>query len=184
MTRTVSLGPPQDLQKEHFTRVLRGHIDLARAIFPPKTLGVQLDVLARNPLWEIRLDYEHGTGHGVGSYLSVHEGPQSISKRPHPVPLQCGMVVSNEPKYYRINKYGIRLENLMVVVEKNPSQDKQLGFQTLTLVPFERYLIAPQLLASWHIDWLNDYHQKVYETHATHLEEEARVWLLQQTQPI
>jgi len=128
VTLTVSLGPPQDLQKQHFTRVLRGHIDLARAIFPPpqkkKTLGVQLDVLARNPLWEIKLDYEHGTGHGVGSYLAVHEGPQSISKRPHPVPLQRGLVVSNEPGYYRINKYGIRLENLMVVVEKNPSQDK------------------------------------------------------------
>jgi len=149
ITRTVGIGSATAEQRECYTRVLKGHIALATARFPKGTTGTQLDTLARQHLWEVGLDYDHGTGHGVGSYLGVHEGPQRISKTPSIVNLQKGMILSNEPGYYKAGEFGIRLENLVLVVPAEPtsSTDREwLVFETLTLVPFDRHLIDLSLL--------------------------------------
>src|SRR5216684_4385350 len=147
ITRTVAIGTPSAEMRDHFTRVLKGHIALATARFPKGTTGAQLDALARRALWQKGLDYDHGTGHGVGSYLSVHEGPQRISKAPNAQPLLPGMIVSNEPGYYKTGAYGIRIENLVVV---QPSEERgecdMLCFETVTLAPLDRTLVAPDLL--------------------------------------
>jgi Xaa-Pro aminopeptidase len=137
ITRTVAVGPQAAEAKDRFTRVLKGHIALALARFPKGTTGSQLDALARYSLWQAGLDYDHGTGHGVGSFLSVHEGPQRISKIPNRVALEPGMIVSNEPGYYKTGAYGIRIENLVTVIEDAPPGDERpmLAFETLTLAP-------------------------------------------------
>ena len=151
--------------RERFTLVLKGHIAIATARFPEGTRGIDLDPFARRALWEHGLDYDHGTGHGVGSYLSVHEGPQSIS-RAGMAALEPGMICSNEPGYYKEGAYGIRIENLVLVTEPEtpPGGDREMmGFETLTLVPIDRRLIVPELLSPDEIAWLDAYHARVCE---------------------
>jgi len=168
ITRTVAIGEPSDEMRDRFTRVLKGHIAIATAVFPKGTRGSQLDSFARRPLWEAGLDYAHGTGHGVGSFLAVHEGPQRIS----PVgsaqsggdePLQAGMIISNEPGYYKTGDYGIRIENLVLVVEREieGAEKEMLGFETLTFAPIDRRLIDAQMLDPEELVWLNCYHAHV-----------------------
>jgi Xaa-Pro aminopeptidase len=173
VTRTVAIGVPSKEMVENFTRVLKGHIALARAKFPRGTSGAQLDVLAREHLWRAGLDYDHGTGHGVGSFLSVHEGPCGISKRAHQ-PLLEGMIISNEPGFYKPNEYGIRIENLMLV-EK--ADEKFLQFRTLTLAPLDPNLIDFQMLTRPERKWLAQYHEKILESFASDLDQKNLAWL-------
>jgi Xaa-Pro aminopeptidase len=179
ITRTLAVGVPTSEMRERFTRVLKGHIAIARALFPDGTTGAQLDSFARQFLWEAGLDFDHGTGHGVGSYLSVHEGPARISKL-GTVPLRRGMILSNEPGYYKTGAYGIRIENLVLVTEA-PSvagAEKPLNaFETLTLVPIDRRLINPDMLTAEETRWLDRYHARVAATLAPLLDAPARVWL-------
>ena len=168
VTRTLIVGTPTPEMQDRFTRVLKGHIALARAIFPAGTKGVQLDALARQHLWNAGLDYNHGTGHGVGSYLSVHEGPQRIaaawSAQPGgDEPLQPGMILSNEPGYYKQGAYGIRIENL-VLVERRSAEGAEreiMGFKELTLAPIDKRLVDVSLLTAEERDWWNTYHARV-----------------------
>jgi len=188
ITRTVLLGRTATReQKERFTRVLQGHIALARARFPEGTLGVRLDVLARGALWEAGLDYNHGTGHGVGAYLSVHEGPQNIGTRPGGLPLEAGNILSNEPGFYVEGAYGIRVENLILVVEdaefSTPAR-KWLRFETITLCPIDRRLIEPALLAPEERRWLDDYHREVLRTLRPQLEAADAAWLRRACAPL
>ena len=187
VTRTVAIGKPTQEMKDRYTRVLKGHIALATAQFPDGTTGGQLDTLARKPLWDIGLDYEHGTGHGVGSYLGVHEGPQNISKRPTQVELEPGMVVSNEPGYYKSGGYGIRIENLVMVRTVKPQkgwEKKLLGFETLTCAPFDLNLIEPKLLTRGEIEWINGYHAWVRKSLEKKLDKPVRAWLAKATKPL
>ena len=187
VTRTVAIGPPTAEQRDRFTRVLRGHIQLAMARFPKGTTGSQLDALARAPLWEAGLDFDHGTGHGVGSYLSVHEGPQRISKVGSNVALRPGMIVSNEPGYYKTGEYGIRIESLVVVTPLPSPRGGEVtlyGFETLTLAPIDRTLVAPELLTPAEIAWLDAYHARVREAIAPKVDRETAAWLTQATQPL
>ncbi|MEB3702747.1 Creatinase/Prolidase, APP and Peptidase_M24_C domain-containing protein [Candidatus Bealeia paramacronuclearis] len=186
VTRTIALGTPTQEQKENFTRVLKGHIALASAKFPEGTTGAQLDVLARLALWKEGLDYDHGTGHGVGSYLNVHEGPQSISKASRDVPLQPGMILSNEPGYYKTNAYGIRIESL-VVVKSEPTLSEQkpfYGFETITCAPIDRNLIISEMLTASEKDWLNSYHTWVYETLLEFMDASESAWLKSVTEAL
>ena len=179
ITRTVAVGVPSDEMRERFTLVLKGHIAIATARFPKGTRGIDLDPFARRALWEKGLDYDHGTGHGVGSYLSVHEGPQSIS-RAGMAELQPGMICSNEPGYYKEGAYGIRIENLVLVTppETPPGGDRPImGFETLTLVPIDRRLIVKELLSTAEIHWLDAYHARVSEVISPLLDAEVRHWL-------
>src|SRR6266851_2019597 len=163
ITRTVAVGEPSAEMRDRFTRVLRGHIAIARAVFPDGTTGAQLDSFARQFLWSEGLDFDHGTGHGVGSYLSVHEGPARISKL-GTAALKHGMILSNEPGYYKTGGYGIRIENLVLVVEgpKVEGGEKPLNtFETLTLVPIDRRLIEMSMLSYDEISWIEIYHAKV-----------------------
>jgi len=187
ITRTVAIGDPGATIRRHFTLVLKGHIALDRAIFPAGTNGTQLDVLARQFLWQAGLDYDHGTGHGVGAYLSVHEGPQRISKVLNGHALRPGMVVSNEPGYYRDGAYGIRCENLVVVNELPDRQadgPQMLGFEALTLVPFDQRLIEPALLTGAETEWLDRYHARVRDAIGPLLEGDDRAWLERATAAI
>lgn len=186
ITRTVAIGNPGDEVRRMFTLVLKGHIALDQARFPPGTTGTQLDALARQFLWREGYDFDHGTGHGVGVFLSVHEGPQRISKNPSRVALRPGMIVSDEPGYYRDKAYGIRCENLVVVTEvQNPGAERpMLGFEALTLVPFDYRLIDASLLSGPELQWLNDYHQHVLETVGPLLGATDRDWLVQATRHI
>jgi len=178
ITRTVIVGTPSDEMKDRFTRVLKGHIALATAKFPEGTTGAALDAFARRPLWDAGLDYDHGTGHGVGSYLSVHEGPQNISKRPVTQALKPGMIVSNEPGYYKAGEYGIRIENLIVVQEcAAGSERKMMEFETITLAPIDLDLVEPMLLTDEETNWLNAYHERVRETLERLVDDETRAWL-------
>jgi Xaa-Pro aminopeptidase len=178
VTRTLALGEPTQQMRHHFTLVLKGHIALARARFPEGTTGGQLDALARSPLWDAGLDFDHGTGHGVGSYLSVHEGPQRISKSGS-APLEPGMIVSNEPGYYRAGEYGIRIENLVLVkkAEIKNAERPMLEFETLTLAPIDRNLIDVAMLTAAERDWVNAYHARVYAELADRVDETERKWL-------
>ena len=181
VTRTIFLGPtPSPEQKKHYTLVLKGHIALAKAIFPPGTSGIQLDMLARQPLLQEGLEYNHGTGHGVGHFLNVHEGPQGISPRANPhVSLQPGMILSNEPGFYEAGAYGIRLENMILVkkaIVKN-AKTPLLAFETLTLAPMARNLIEIKMLTQEEKTWLNIYHKKVWLHLAPLLPEEDALWL-------
>jgi Xaa-Pro aminopeptidase len=187
VTRTVAIGTPSTEQRERFTRVLKGHIAIATARFPVGTTGSQLDALARVPLWEVGLDYDHGTGHGVGSYLSVHEGPQRISKVPNRIALKPGMIVSNEPGYYKANAYGIRIETLVVVIPepKRPGEERDmLGFETLTLVPIDTTLVEPRLLTEKERAYLNEYHARVRKVVTQLVEPEVGAWLAKVTAPV
>ncbi len=186
VTRTVVIGRSTSEQKDRFTRVLKGHIALAQAQFPRGTSGSQLDALARQSLWDVGLDYDHGTGHGVGSFLSVHEGPQRISKIPSPVALEPGMIVSNEPGYYKTGEYGIRIENLVAVREADaPGAERpMLCFETLTLAPIDRDLIEPSLLSPREIAWLDAYHARVRGTLGPLVDKETAAWLEKVTQPL
>jgi Xaa-Pro aminopeptidase len=186
ITRTVAIGTPSAEMRDRFTRVLKGHIALAMARFPAGTTGSQLDALARYALWQAGLDYDHGTGHGVGAYLSVHEGPHRISKMANNVALQPGMIVSNEPGYYKTDAYGIRIENLVAVREaKIEGADRRyLEFETLTLAPIDLACIEPSLLTEAERRWLNDYHRRVRETVGSKLNEATRAWLGEATRAI
>jgi Xaa-Pro aminopeptidase len=186
VTRTLALGTPTAEMRDRFTRVLKGHIALASIRFPEGTTGAELDVLARQYLWEIGMDYGHGTGHGVGCYLSVHEGPQAISKRSK-VPLKPGMVLSNEPGYYKAGAYGIRIENLQAVVEIlgiTGSDKKLFGFETLTLVPIDRRAVEVSMLTDAELKWLNAYHLRVRQVLRSMVDESSAVWLEAATLPI
>ncbi|HEX7075422.1 MAG TPA: aminopeptidase P family protein [Hyphomicrobiaceae bacterium] len=186
ITRTIAIGQPTAEMCERYTLVLKGHIAIATARFPKGTRGIEIDAFARRALWEKGLDFDHGTGHGVGSYLSVHEGPQSISRRGM-APLEPGMIVSNEPGYYKEGAYGIRLENLVLVTgpEIPPGGDREmLSFETLTLAPFDRRLIRPDLLTSAELDWLNSYHARVGKIIGAELGPDDRAWLAAATAPI
>lgn len=185
VTRTIAIGRPADEMRERFTLVLRGHIAVATARFPKGTTGAQIDAFARRALWHHGLDFDHGTGHGVGSYLSVHEGPQSLSKRSH-VPLEPGMIVSNEPGYYKTGAYGIRIENLLLVTAPEAvsgGEREMMGFETLTLVPIDRRLIEPRLMTTDELAWLNAYHARVREVIAPQIVQD-RAWLEDATAPI
>jgi Xaa-Pro aminopeptidase len=186
ITRTVAIGDPGPEARRLFTLVLKGHIALAQARFPPGTTGTHLDALARQFLWREGFDYDHGTGHGVGVFLSVHEGPQRISKQHNGVALQPGMIVSNEPGYYRDGAFGIRCENLQVVraCAENLGEKPMLEFETLTLVPFDTRLLDESLLVQSELDWLNRYHQQVATAIAPLLPESAQAWLAHATRPL
>ena len=173
------LAAPTAEMKDRFTRVLKGHIALATVRFPAGTTGAQLDTLARAPLWEAGLDYDHGTGHGVGAYLSVHEGPQSISKRPVAQPLLPGMICSNEPGYYKTGGHGIRIENLIVVREAaiDGAERPMLEFETVTLAPIDVDLVEPALLTDAEKAWLNAYHARVRETLTPLVDPDTAAWL-------
>jgi len=186
VTRTIAIGSPTAEMRRHYTLVLKAHIAIATARFPKGTRGQDLDPFARRPLWEAGLDFDHGTGHGVGSYLSVHEGPQRLS-RLGTVELQPGMILSNEPGYYREGHYGIRLENLVLVtpLQSIPGGTREMmGFETLTLVPFDRRLIEPKQLQANELAWLNAYHARVRREIEPLLLSDDRVWLRQATAPI
>lgn len=187
VTRTIAIGIPTDEMRRRYTQVLKGHIALARAVFPAGTTGSQLDVLARHALWADGVDYDHGTGHGVGSYLSVHEGPQRVSKIGNPVALKPGMVVSNEPGYYKTGAYGIRLENLVTVREmpRPPGGERDvLGFETLTLAPFDRRLIDVSLLGAEEVAWLDSYHATVEAAIGPQVDARTAAWLTEAAAPL
>ena len=186
ITRTVAVGEPTAEMRERFTRVLKGHIAIARAIFPDGTTGAQLDSFARQSLWAAGLDFDHGTGHGVGSYLSVHEGPARISKL-GTTPLRRGMILSNEPGYYKAGAYGIRIENLVLVVEAAavPGAEKPLNaFETLTLAPIDRRLVVADMLTPEETDWFDGYHARVAQMLAPLVDAETRAWLAAATRPL
>jgi len=186
ITRTIGVGDPGDEARDRFTRVLKGHIALATARFPVGTTGAQLDPLARTPLWRAGLDFDHGTGHGVGSYLGVHEGPQRISKAPSTVALRPGMIISNEPGYYKGGNFGIRLENLIVVQEEEMAggDREMLSFETITLAPFDRSMVEITLLDGDEIRWLDAYHGWVRATLSPMLEPGVAAWLAEATAEI
>lgn len=187
VTRTIAIGSPTAEHRDRYARVLKGHIALALAIFPKGTTGAQLDTLARRPLWEAGLDYDHGTGHGVGSYLGVHEGPQRISKGGHTVALQPGMILSNEPGYYKSGEYGIRLENLVVVVPATTDSNEGrewFAFETITLVPFDPSLVDGTLLNGTEREWLNAYHARVREIIGPLVDSSTAAWLERATERI
>jgi len=185
ITRTVAIGTPSAEMRDRFTRVLKGHIALATARFPNGTTGAQLDALARRALWQKGLDYDHGTGHGVGSYLSVHEGPQRISKAPNAQPLLPGMIVSNEPGYYKAGAYGIRIENLVVVRPSDDDSERpMLCFETLTLAPLDRTLVECDLLEDDEIAWLDSYQARVRDEIAPLVDRDTARWLEAATAPI
>ncbi|MDR1981153.1 MAG: aminopeptidase P family protein [Tannerellaceae bacterium] len=185
ITRTVCLGEPIEAMKKDFTRVLKGHICLAKCKFPAGTRGSQLDILARKALWDSGIQYMHGTGHGIGHCLNVHEGPQSIRMEENPVVLQPGMVLSNEPGMYRINEYGIRTENMMAVREDSETEyGKFLSFETLTLCYMDTRLVMASMLSVRERLWLNNYHQTVYEKLSPHLAKEEAEWLKGKTKEI
>jgi len=187
VTRTLAIGEPTAEMIERNTRVLKGHIALARVRFPKGTTGSALDILARMSLWEAGLDYDHGTGHGVGSYLGVHEGPHRIAKAPNTVAMEPGMIVSNEPGYYKADAYGIRIENLQVVTDARPiagGERDMLGFETLTLAPLDKRLIQPGLLSEQEWIWLDRYHARVLAEVGPLLDEEDRAWLAKACAPL
>lgn len=181
ITRTIHLGVPTALQKKHYTLVLKGHLALRRTLFPEGACGEHLDALARHPLWQHGLNYGHGTGHGVGCYLCVHEGPQRISPGYSGVPLAPGMVVSNEPGVYFAGEYGIRIENLCLIVESLPGMR---AFADLTQVPYARNLLDLALLSPQEVEWINEYHREIYELLADDLNGDQRTWLAFATAPL
>ncbi|MCM1450173.1 MAG: aminopeptidase P family protein [Clostridiales bacterium] len=185
ITRTIIFGEPSEKQRLDFTTVLKGNIDLAMAIFPTGTRGTQLDALAHTPLWKKGYNYLHGTGHGVGHFLNVHEGPQSIRTNENPVALQAGMTITDEPGLYLEGSYGIRCENTLLVIPaiSTPSGEF-LKFESLTLFPFQLKLIDSSMLDDDEITWLNNYHNRVYNTLKSRLNEEEQAWLRKATLPI
>jgi Xaa-Pro aminopeptidase len=185
ITRTVAIGEPTAEMRDRFTRVLKGHIAIARAVFPKGTSGAQIDALSRLALWNVGLDFDHGTGHGVGSYLSVHEGPQRISKIGSTA-LEPGMILSNEPGYYKAGAYGIRIENLILVENREiaGAEREMRGFETLTLAPIDRTLIDPDLMSLEEIGWLDAYHVRVREKLVPLVDAQTKQWLEEATRAI
>ncbi|TAJ26720.1 aminopeptidase P family protein [Bosea sp. (in: a-proteobacteria)] len=185
ITRTIVIGEPTDEMRDRYTRVLKGHVAISRLVFAKGTSGAQLDAFARLPLWQGGFDFDHGTGHGVGSYLSVHEGPQRLSKL-GTTPLEPGMILSNEPGYYKQGHYGIRIENLIVVEERAiPGAERVIyGFETITWCPYERALIEKSLLDPGEIAWIDAYHASVLEKIGPQVEGDARAWLETACQPL
>lgn len=185
ITRTFAFGNLTDEEKTDYTLVLKGNIQLAMACFPEGTRGTQLDVLARAAMWKAGFNYLHGTGHGVGHFLNVHEGPQAIRMNDVPVALRLGMVTSNEPGIYKSGRHGVRLENLMLVRNEGEGEFGQFySFETVTLFPFDRNAIVADMLTGEELDWLNAYHKRVYEILSPMLSEEERIWLLDKTAKI
>jgi Xaa-Pro aminopeptidase len=188
ITRTIWTGPgePPASLRERFTRVLQGNIALATTLFPQGVSGPHLDAIARRPLWAAGLDYDHGTGHGVGLFLSVHEGPVSLSRVARPVPIAAGMILSDEPGYYAAGEYGIRLENLLMVqpAELSGASRPFLRFEVLTLAPFDQRLINPVLLDRAEREWLDAYHARVVATVGPALRAAERDWLVQACRPL
>ena len=191
VTRVIPVGTPTAEMRDRFTRVLKGHIAVDTAVFPAGTCGGQIDSFARRPLWEAGLDFAHGTGHGIGAYLSVHEGPQRIAKPNYPTggpaePLLPGMMLSNEPGYYKAGEYGIRIENLILVVEREiaGADGPMLGFETLTFCPIERNLIDVTLLTEDERRWLNAYHARVLDVLGPELDGDERRWLMDKCAPL
>jgi Xaa-Pro aminopeptidase len=185
ITRTISLGKPTDAQKRDFTLVLKGHIALGTAVFPIGTRGSQLDILARKAMWDLGINYGHGTGHGVGHFLNVHEGPQSIRMDDNPVTLQTGMFMSNEPGLYRTNQYGIRTENLILVVPALKTEFGEfLKFETLTLFPIDRNLIEILMITEEEEAWIDEYHERVFNELSPLLNDEEKLWLKDKCKPI
>jgi Xaa-Pro aminopeptidase len=186
ITRTVIVGKPSEEMRDRFTRVLKGHIAIATAVFPEGTTGAQLDPLARTPLWQAGLDFDHGTGHGVGSYLSVHEGPARISKL-GTVALRRGMILSNEPGYYKTAAYGIRIENLVLVIaapEPVGAEKPLNAFETLTLAPIDRRLVDKRAITPKERAWLDSYHKRVHEVIAPLVDKPTQRWLAKATKPL
>lgn len=186
VTRTIAVGQPSEEMRDRFTRVLKGHIAIATAVFPEGTSGAQLDSLARKPLWQAGLDFDHGTGHGVGSYLSVHEGPQRISKL-GTSPLKRGMILSNEPGYYKTNAYGIRIENLLLTIAAvSPDGAEKVlnAFETLTLAPIDRRLIDTRLLTGKERLWVDGYHARVRDALRPLIDAATQGWLDAATRPL
>ena len=185
ITRTLAVGELTDQMKKDYTNVLKGHIQIATAIYPQGTRGSQLDILARKALWDNCLHYSHGTGHGIGHFLNVHEGPQNIRLEENSVTLQPGMVTSNEPGLYRANEYGIRIENLIVTQEYNKNEFGTFyNFETITLCPIDTTPIVRELMTEKEIEWLNNYHSMVYDKLSSHLNNEEKVWLKEKTERI
>jgi Xaa-Pro aminopeptidase len=190
VTRTLAVGVPDAQVRDRYTRVLKAHMALSRAVFPAGTRGSHLDAIARQHLWAAGLDYAHGTGHGVGAYLAVHEGPQVIaapgSFRGDDAPLAAGMILSIEPAYYRQGAYGIRLENLALVAERPIAGGElpMLGFEPLTMAPFDRSLIDPRLLTPDEVGWLDAYHARVRREIGPDLDRDERAWLDAATRPL
>ena len=185
ITRTIALGEPTEQMKKDFTRVLKGTISIAKCKFPEGTRGSQIDILARKALWDAGLNYLHGTGHGIGHCLNVHEGPQSIRAEENPVPLRVGMVTSDEPGIYRAGEYGIRIENLVLVEEDCRTEyGRFLTFETLSLCYIDTKLIIPSMLSLREYTWLNKYHQTVYDSLSPHLTDEECAWLKEKTAEI
>ena len=185
ITRTIALGEPTEQMKKDFTRVLKGTISLAKSKFPAGTRGSQIDILARKALWDSGINYLHGTGHGIGHCLNVHEGPQSIRMEENPVTLKPGMVISDEPAMYRTGEYGIRTENMILVREDSETEfGKFLGFDTLTLCFIDTSLIIIPMLSVREHAWLNKYHQMVYDKISPFLDEEEKAWLKEKTTEI
>ena len=186
ITRTIAIGLPSEDMRRTYTLVLKGHLALSAARFPKGTTGTQLDTLARAPLWEAGLDFDHGTGHGVGSYLSVHEGPHRVSKAASNVALAPGMILSNEPGYYRAGSFGIRIENLLLVTEIDipGSERESYGFETLTLAPYDRNLIDTSLLSQTELEAIDLYHARVRNELAEHLSDDEAGWLISATAPL
>lgn len=183
ITRTITLSTPSEKQKKDFTLILKGNIALGTAVFPQKTRGSQIDILARKVMWENGINYLHGTGHGVGHFLNVHEGPQSIRMEENPVVLEPGMVLSNEPGIYRNGEYGLRIENMILIKEKEETQfGKFFQCETITLFPIDKNLIEKELLNQDELNWLNDYHQMVYDKLSPYLNEKEKEWLKNQTE--
>lgn len=185
ITRTTALGEPTEQMKKDFTRVLKGTISLAKSKFPAGTRGSQIDLLARKALWEAGINYLHGTGHGIGHCLNVHEGPQSIRMEENPVVLKPGMVISDEPAMYRTGEYGIRTENMILCREDSETEfGRFLGFETLTLCPIDTRLVIPTMLSARERAWLNKYHQLVYDKLSPYLDEAEKTWLKNKTTEI
>ncbi len=185
ITRTLAVGRPTADMRDRFTRVLKGNIAISRAVFPKGTSGAQLDSFARKALWDAGLDFDHGTGHGVGAYLSVHEGPQRIAKV-GTTALEPGMILSNEPGYYKAGDYGIRIENLVVVEARaiKGAEREMLGFETITLVPIDTRLVEPRLLTEDELKWFNSYHARVRGALLSHVEGAAKTWLRNATKAV
>ena len=187
ITRTVPIGVVSDEMRDRFTRVLKGHIALATMKFPTGTTGHQLDMVARKPLWDAGLDYDHGTGHGVGSFLGVHEGPQRIAKAPNSQALKPGMILSNEPGYYKEGAFGIRIENLIVVTQPQPvdgGEREMMEFETITLAPINLDLVKTDLLTNDEREWLNAYHARVRKTLARLIDAYIKDWFENATRAV
>jgi len=187
ITRTTPIDEPTNEMRDRFTRVLKGHIALATMKFPAGTTGTQLDAFARKPLWDMGLDYDHGTGHGVGSFLGVHEGPQRIAKAPSDQALKQGMILSNEPGFYKAGEFGIRIENLVIVTKPQPTdggEREMMSFETITLAPISLDLVMPALLTESERHWLNKYHARVRQTLTPHLPKDIAAWLTHETRSI